>query len=175
MNKKIITAIIIFVSMLFVSVVYAASIGMLSLGGTANFSSNAPVELWFVDAGFENSYTPGESEDVWVPGILDGGDNQTIYINAKLLYPGEIRTIKFKIENVEATSAILGALSTNDPDYATSGLVIHWPDLEDVVIAPGTTSAEYEILIEWDVDKYDVLPATNNFSATINYSQYLGS
>jgi len=167
-NKGVAIAMSILMTIFMISVVYAASTGILSMKGTATFVPQVNVELHIINEDF-GSFTPSRaSEVVEVPEILD---YQTMYINVRLLYPGDKRTVVFKIKNVGAISTTLGALATNDPDIETTGVKIIWPDLEDVTLLSGETSSEYQIEIEWDVDYYYVLAGSHNFSATITYSQ----
>ena len=170
-SKGISIAIIVFVCIFGISIVYAASTGVLSMNGTATFIPPSNVELIFTDVDFDSSTPPRNNEEVSLPAGLD---NKVMYIDVRLIYPGDKRKVKFKIENLEVASAKLGALIT---DYEsgvtnqTSGIKITWPDLEDEVVSGGTTTGYYEILIEWDIDYYYVIPSSHVFEAAITYQQ----
>ena len=177
-SKKISVIIAIFILIFVISIVYAASAGVLGISGTATFSSQADVDLSIVDADFSN-LTPANSvnpavqdEFVIVPGLLEAGDSKTMYIFVDLIFPGDKRIIEFYIENLETVSTKLGPLMKNDPDINSTGVSITWPNLEDIVILSGQKSGPYQIEIEWDIAHYNISnTGQRNFSATITYKQ----
>ena len=173
-NKSIISAIIVFICILGISIVYAASTGQLTIGGTALFLLPGDVDLIIVDAGFSD-LSPARieatfQESVVVPMITD---RKMMQITVDLLYPMDKRIIVFKIQNIENIKAGLESLQiTDEPDITTSGVKITWPELDGVVLLPGETSAEFEIIIEWDLDYYDIGNVGEHvFSASIAYYQ----
>ena len=171
-KKSLSTSIIVFISIFCISVIYAALSGNLTMGGTVTFIAQADVELVFTDVDFDSSTEPREGEEVYL-----GYDDKTIDIDVRLIFPGDQRKIIFKIQNSEISDAKLGSWETDYPSGETdeiTGIKIIWPDLENVVVMGGTIMPNfdyYEVLIEWDVDYYDITPGWHHFSASITYEQ----
>jgi len=179
MKKGIIITIVALVFVFCVSIVYAASIGQLSMSGTTTFLLPGDVELKIIPTGPLNdgfhSSTPRRSEGglnelVEVPSITN---YQTMLITVDLLYPMDKRIIVFKIQNIGAVTVQLGNLKTTESDINTTGVMVTWPELDGVTLLSGQTSQEFEIIVEWDLDYYN---ANNHlqshiFEATIRYLQ----
>jgi len=171
-NRKGLTlAISILVSIFFMSIVYAASAGALEFDGTAMFAGE--VELVFTDASFPSVGSPGAIKNELTEEVIiqSAWDDKLLDIAVELLYPGDYRIIKFKIANIQALSATITSMQTDEPDPITSGIIVTWPDLENVTIIGGQTSEEYEIIIEWESESYGAIPDVYYISAILEYEQ----
>jgi hypothetical protein len=150
----------VFVLLLLIGTVYAATTGLLAFGGTAGFNTN--VRLNIVG---ESIADPAGSESETVNAAKD-----TLTFALRLSAPGDTRQIKFKIENAGNYDAVLSSLSTTPP-AAGSGITVTWPSLNGVQILTGTTSSEYTITVQWN-PSYPNVTQDVTLSASINYQQY---
>lgn len=162
-NKGLKIGVVLFALLFSTGVVYAATTGTLSFSGQATFTGHA--ELIFTDVALLN---PRDGERASVNSILN--DNKTLLINVDLIQPEDYRIVTFKIKNTGSRTVQLGELIKNNPNPAT-GVAVIWPNLDGLVVFPGTTSNEFQIRIYWDVAYYMVGSGAVEFSASIAYQQ----
>ena len=146
--------------LLLLGVAYAATTGTLNFIGTAGFNTN--VRLNIVDQVI-TSPVAGESVSV-----NTAGDTLTFAVH--LSTPGETRYVKFKIENVGNSDAILGTLSKTDP-AVTTGITVRWPSMDSTVVAASAKTGEYTIAVHWN-PSYPSVTQDVTLSAGINYQQH---
>jgi hypothetical protein len=168
-DKKTITVLISsFIIVFFISLVFAAATGRLSLGGSAVFLEYNIINLHIVDATVIN----GEENDA----ISISLDGHTLAFSLLLKEAGNSKVVEFYIENVGNQPAILGQLQTNNPPPQQQ-ITVTWPTsgsnmLEGTIIEPGDTVGPFTITTTWNAGQASITTSTS-FSATISFEQYI--
>ena len=160
-RKRLYAIVGIFAILLLTGIVYAATTGTLYFGGTANFNKN--VQLHIVD----EAITGQELGEV----VQVNPAKDTLTFSLIFDTPGETRNVKFKIENVGNTDAVLGTLSVTDEPAGDSGITVDWPELNGEVILIGGTTSEFTIPVQWS-SSYPEAKTEVTMSAQISYSEY---
>ena len=158
-ETKILYGLLIFTILFVFSVGYAVATGILTFSGTITYNENVKVE--FRDAAITGM---GSKEMI---GILLNGEKLVFVIHFD--EPGDVREITFKLENTGNVSATLDTFRITDID----GLIIDWPDLDDITLAVGEiapASDYFKVSFEWDSLVLEMPPTITVF-ADIDYSQ----
>jgi len=109
--------------------------------------------------------------------LIDKGPNDTVGISItgdKLFFDVEFddvgtKVIKFKIKNIGNKKTILNYLKA-PKIVPSSGIVVTWPDLNDLVLSPGQQSIEYSIVI----NAVGIGSKTaSDLNAVLDYSEYV--
>ena len=160
-KRSLLVAISVLLVFLVTGTVYAAVTDSLTILGKVVHSQILDVEF-------------GQGPEIVIPRAGEsvglGSNRKTLSFNVVLVQPGDIRIISFRLVNTGNITAKLSNLTVNNP-AATTGVVITWPPLNDVLITPGATTPDYVILIEWDINAYTAPSGNVIFSASVDYSQ----
>ena len=160
-NRVLIIITIAIATLLLMSVVYAVESGTLTFTGYVARTTILNLELsdLAIDAP-----RPGET--------LEFADTtkKGMRINVLLIEPGDTRIVTFYILNSGNMAARLGNLNTTTPDPST-GVVITWPPLDNIVVLPGQRAGPYTVTVIWDVSAQTAPAGTVYFDAYIDYTQ----
>jgi len=162
-NKKQYTYIlIVFLLVFVVSVAYAITSGILTFNGTAYLAS-------IIDLNIKNqTIIDKKATDT----IDISVDKHSLVFTINIPEHGSCRIAGFDIKNIGNKTAVLGALSTNEP-VSTSGVFVVWPNLNGIKFEPNEEKGPYSIVVCWDIDYPEATEAVN-LSATINWSEFIG-
>ena len=144
-----------------VTVAYAITSGVLAFTGTATFQNHT--EVVFTNASIDG-VKDGES-------VIISPDGRSLVFTTIVATPGESRIIHFNLQNIGNQAAQLGALNTSDPGLG-SGVIVTWPNLDNVVLSIGATSSLYSIVVTWD-SNYPGVTGAVQYSASLDFQQYI--
>jgi len=157
--------------LLLAGIAFAAGAGFLSFSGSAEKISE-------VDLNFTNVIANDGSAKACSAGTSTGTDGSTasvtdsdcevLVFHAMLDTPGQTDTFKFKVTNVGSQTTYLEGLTSS---YTTTdGVIVTWPsDMCGVSLAPGDTSNEYSITVQWQSTAFDNLESVGPFTAKVDY------
>ena len=163
-SRKIVAPVVALSVLLLSGIVYAAASGTFTFTGTVDRNSNCKLNIEAASNVNPNSttlYQPDSS----VIATVDAATRNTLSFSTNLDYAAPAKEVTFQVQNVGNCTQVLGALSITDTPG--NGVVVNWPDLDGIVLAPGQNTGTKTITIEWSSD--GVATTTETMSATINY------
>lgn len=157
----------VFLSVLLVSgIIYAAATGNLTFTGTVGRNSNCKLNIEAATNVNPNStilYQPNST----VTASVDAATRNTLSFSTDLTFEDPAKTISFQIQNVGNCTQVLGNLAiTGTPG---NGVVVTWPNLNGMVLEPGTSSGPLAITVQWTT--VSAATTTETMSATISYTE----
>lgn len=151
------------------AIVYAAATGNLTFTGTVGRNSNCKLNIEAATNVNPNS-TALYQADSTVTATVDSSTRNTLSFSTDLTYAAPAKSITFQIQNVGNCTQVLGSLAiTGTPG---NGVIVNWPNLNGMVLAPGTSSGTQTITVQWTT--ISSATTTESMSATISYSEQVG-
>ena len=154
-------------SILLVSgIVYAAATGNLTFSGTVGRNSNCKLNIEAATNVNPNSTTLYQPDST-VTATVDSSTRNTLSFATDLTFDAPAKNITFQIQNVGNCTQKLGSLSiTGTPG---NGVVVNWPNLNNLTLSPGTSSGTLTITVQWTT--VSSATTTETMSATITYAE----
>lgn len=165
-TRAIMTPVILLSVLLVSGIVYAASTGNLTFTGTVGRNSNCNLNIEAATNVNPNSttlYQPNSTVTVSV----DATTRETLSFSTDLTFKDPAKTIAFQIQSVGNCIQVLGNLSiTGTPG---NGVIVTWPNLNGMVLEPGTSSGPLIITVQWTT--VSAATTTETMAATISYTE----
>ena len=147
-------------------IVYAAASGTFTFSGTVDRNSNCKLNIEAASNANPASTTLYQADST-VTASVDSATRNTLTFSTTLDFAAPAKEITFQIQNVGNCTQVLGELSiTGAP---SNGVVVNWPSLDDIVLAPGESTGTKTITVEWSSNGGST--TTETMSATINYAE----
>lgn len=165
-TKNIIIPVILLSIFLVSAIVYAAATGNLTFNGTVGRNSNCKLNIEAatnVNPSSTTLYQPNPT----VTASVDASTRNTLSFSTDLTFDDPAKVITFQIQNVGNCTQVLGSLSiTGTPG---NGVVVTWPNINGMILTPGTSSGPLSISVQWTT--VSSATTTETMSATITYTE----
>jgi hypothetical protein len=165
-SRKLALPVIGLAALLVSGIVYAAASGTLSFTGTVDRNSNCKLNIEAATNVNPDS-TILYQLDGSVIATVDAATRNTLSFSTDLDFQAPAKEITFQVQNVGNCTQVLGQLSiTGAP---SNGVIVNWPNLDGIVLAPGESTGTRTISVEWASN--GTATTTETMSATVNYTE----
>jgi hypothetical protein len=168
-NHKKFTLLVAAISVLTVSaIVYALAFGSFEISGSVRRAAGCKLNIEAATNVDTNSTTLFQSDST-VFATVDIATRETVSFSTNLVYGAPAKEVTFQIQNVGTCHQRLGNLIvTRAP---ANGVVVSWPDLDGIILAPGASTGTLTIFVEWIT--HSTSTTDEIMQAMISYMEYL--
>jgi len=165
-SRKLAVPVVAAAVLLLSGIAYAAASGALTFNGTVGRNKNCVLNIEAA-TNVNSASTTLYQADSTVTATVDAGTRNTLTFSTDLSYAAPAKEVTFQVMNVGNCTQELGTLSiTGTP---SNGVVVNWPSLNGIVLAPGESTGAKTITVQWSSSPTST--STETMSATINYAE----
>jgi hypothetical protein len=150
-----------------IGMVFALATGSLNVSGSVRRAARCKLNIEAATNVNTNSATLFQSDST-VFATVDIATRETLSFSTNLAYGAPAKEVTFQIQNVGTCHQRLGNLIiTRTP---ANGVVVNWPDLDGIILAPGASTGTLSIYVEWIT--HSTSTTDEIMQAMISYMEY---
>jgi hypothetical protein len=146
---------------------YASYAGFLRVTGSVRRLANCKLNIEAAENVNPDSTTLFQN-DPTVFATVDAATRETLSFSTNLVYSEPAKEVTFQIMNVGTCHQRLNNLIVTR--FPGNGVVVNWPDLDGIMLPPGSTTGTQVITVEWSSNSTSTTDEI--MQAQINYTEY---